>query len=170
LNSNLHKLKRLDYLVTTFFGAGFFPKAPGTFASILGFTLILFVPYSYKFYVLSIGIILIVLFSPKMIKQVEAENGNDASIIVIDEILGIFIVFLSPIIPITPLSAILGISLFRFFDIYKPGLIRNLNNKKGAKYVLLDDVFAGIFATILLHLFYFLYRIVFLLYFLNKFL
>ncbi len=169
MKSNFYKLKQIDYLVTTFLGAGFFPKAPGTFASIISFLPILLIPYSYKFFALIIGIILILVFSPQMIKRIELKHGDDASIIVIDEVLGILIVFLSPIIPITLISAILGIGLFRFFDIYKPWIIGKINKKKGAKYVLLDDIFAGIFAAISLHLFYFLYRIGFLLYFLNKF-
>jgi phosphatidylglycerophosphatase A len=162
-------LKYFDCIIATFFGAGFFPKAPGTFASIIAFLPIIFIPHSYKSIILLLGILLILLLSPPVIKRVEQKYGDDPSIVVIDEVLGTWIVFCSPIIPTTFLSAIIGLSLFRLFDISKPWIIQKINKKKGALYVLLDDLVAGLFAGIILNLFYFIYRIVFFVYFLEKY-
>ncbi len=161
-------MKYVDYIIATVFGAGFFPKAPGTFASIVSLIPLFFIPHSYKFLTLLIGIIIILLCSLPIIERVEKKYGNDASIIVIDETVGIWLVFLSPVIPITLLSATVGLILFRLFDIWKPSIIGKINQKQGAKYVLLDDIIAGIFAGIILNLFYFAYRIVFFMYFLDK--
>ena len=84
--------------------------------------------------VLLVGILLILLLSPPIIKRVEQRYGDDPSIVVIDEVLGTWIVFCSPIIPTTFLSAIIGLSLFRLFDISKPWIIQKINQKKGALY------------------------------------
>lgn len=155
----------LDYTIATFLGAGFFPKIPGTFASIIAIIPLLFIPFSLKFITIFSLIILFFFISIPSIKKIEHKHGSDASIIVIDEILGMWLIYLSPFIPITWISIILGLVLFRFFDIIKPGIIGKLNNKEGALYVLLDDITAGLFSAIILHSFYLIYRFVFLIYF-----
>lgn len=76
---------------------------------------------------------------------------HDASEIVIDEILGIFISFYG----LTPGWVQLGVGfvLFRFFDILKPFPIGWLDkNLPGAWGTLLDDLAAGLFTCIILHL------------------
>jgi phosphatidylglycerophosphatase A len=160
--NKLNKVK-LEYLIATFFGAGFFPKMPGTFASILAF----FAPVFFLDKIVSIYIrplillfliLIFTLISLKLIPKVEKKEGFDASIIVIDEIIGVWLIYLSPFIPITWLSFLLGIGLFRFFDILKPSIIGKINEKKGAIFVILDDIFAAFFTLILLHFTYFILK------------
>lgn len=71
--------------------------------------------------------------------------------IVIDEMVGyqFSMLWISKKIPLI----LIGFSLFRFFDILKPFPIRHLERRlKGGMGVILDDVIAGIFVNILLHL------------------
>jgi phosphatidylglycerophosphatase A len=58
-------------------------------------------------------------------------------------------------VPKTTRSILIGFFLFRFFDILKPFPIRRLEKGlRGGYGVVLDDVLAGIYANIVLHLIY----------------
>jgi phosphatidylglycerophosphatase A len=58
-------------------------------------------------------------------------------------------------VPRTIRFVIIGFFLFRFFDILKPFPIRRLERGfKGGFGVVLDDVVAGVYANIVLRLFY----------------
>ena len=46
--------------------------------------------------------------------------------------------------------AVVALVLFRFFDIVKPLGIRNLDRRKGAFWVMGDDILGGIYALIVL--------------------
>lgn len=75
----------------------------------------------------------------------------DPQFIVIDEWAGmsISLLYISPSNYLAVISAFL---LFRFFDITKLGPVGWAENLPGAWGIMLDDVVAGIFATLLLHL------------------
>ncbi len=76
---------------------------------------------------------------------------KDDQKIVIDEIIGFLITMLW--VPRTLLFVIIGFFLFRFFDILKPFPIRRLEKGfKGGFGVVLDDVVAGVYGNIILHL------------------
>jgi phosphatidylglycerophosphatase A len=137
--------------VATFFGAGLLPKAPGTFGSLAALG-VLFLPVSILFPVLIAGIILGSILSITAIAAAEREWGSDAGCIVIDEAVGMWIVLLHPATHHSFFWAILAFALFRIFDIWKPWPINLLNEKKGAFFVLADDVLAGVFALAALSL------------------
>ena len=139
------------YLITTFFGCGYFPIAPGTFASIVALIPLLLVDTNFHYLFFPISIIIAIISVP-LIKKVEQEKGNDSSIIVIDEIIGVWLIFCSPIIIFNWINVILGVALFRFFDVLKPWIINKINSKKGEIYVLLDDIVAAFFTSIILHI------------------
>ncbi len=76
---------------------------------------------------------------------------KDDQRIVIDEMMGFLITMIW--VPKTIFFIILGFFLFRFFDILKPFPIRHLEKRvKGGFGVVLDDVMAGVYANIVLHL------------------
>jgi phosphatidylglycerophosphatase A len=79
---------------------------------------------------------------------VEAIWGKDHNRVVIDEVAGMCIALLW--IPVTPLNILMGLILFRFFDILKPLFIRRLELLPGGWGVMFDDVLAGIYANIVL--------------------
>jgi len=68
----------------------------------------------------------------------------------------VWLIFCSPIVIFNWINVILGIILFRFFDIVKPWIITKINNRQGAIYVLLDDIIAALFTSIILHIIIFL--------------
>jgi phosphatidylglycerophosphatase A len=80
---------KLNYLVTTFFGTGYFPKFPGTFASVVAIIPLLFIPIEWRFISVFSAVVLLSIFSLPLIASVEKEKGNDSSIIVIDEVIGV---------------------------------------------------------------------------------
>ncbi len=75
---------------------------------------------------------------------------RDPSSIVLDECVGTFITFC--FVSMNIKSLVIGFILFRFFDIFKLFGIRSCERTKGALGILLDDIVAGFYANILLHL------------------
>ncbi len=133
-------------LFLTFFYSGYLPKAPGTFGTIAGAIVGLFILKFAPLSTLFLLTILVTIIAISEINKEEEESGiHDASSIVIDEVVGIWITFLISSHSWTII--ILDILLFRFFDIYKPSIIGKIDkNLKGGIGVMGDDIIAGIFA------------------------
>ncbi|MCB0381588.1 MAG: phosphatidylglycerophosphatase A [Flavobacteriales bacterium] len=140
--------------ITTFFGAGYSPIAPGTAGALFGcgflflfnyFEVVLNNPF------LFIAIILITtLIGIYSTNQLTSEWGKDPSKVVIDEVIGMWISML--LIPFSYLNLLMAFILFRLFDIYKPFGIRKLEQLYGGLGVMADDVLAGIYANLVLQL------------------
>ena len=146
------ELMKTARVLATWFGAGLLPKAPGTWGSLAA------LPIGYAITTLGgvelLGILTILLF----IIGVWASNviSNEAGIadpseIVIDEVVGQWITLLA--IPPDIILYFFAFLLFRLFDIWKPWPISWADKKiKGGLGIMLDDVFAAIFAAIILWL------------------
>src|SRR5690606_26458527 len=80
--------------------------------------------------------------------EVEQLWGKDSNKVVIDEVVGMCITLL--FIPISIKYIVIGLLLFRFFDIAKPLFIRRMESLKGGWGVMADDVLAGIYSNIVL--------------------
>ena len=78
-------------------------------------------------------------------------NEKDSGKIVIDEVVGFLVTMTGA--PVSLSAIILGFFLFRFFDIVKvpPANVIDRRLKNGCG-VVLDDVVAGIYACLMLHL------------------
>ena len=81
-------------------------------------------------------------------QRVEPDWGKDSSRVVIDEVAGMWVSMLG--VPATGPRLLAGLALFRFFDITKPLLIREMERLPGGAGVMLDDVLAGFYANLLL--------------------
>jgi len=81
---------------------------------------------------------------------VEKQWGKDNSKVVIDEVAGMMIALLA--VPVKVQYVIIGLILFRFFDMVKPLGIRRLEKLPAGWGVMADDVLAGLYANILLQL------------------
>ena len=140
---------QLIKLGSTFFFAGYFPIAPGTFASLITVAIIWFL-IPPVFYILLPAGIGILFLSVCLATQAEKFFGKDGSPIVIDEVAGMVIslVFVSKDI----MSFAGAFLLFRLFDIIKPPPVRSMEKLKGGWGVTLDDVIAGIYANLALQL------------------
>jgi phosphatidylglycerophosphatase A len=138
-------------------------KAPGTVASLYVAFLFLFVYlYEGSFYnwfdglrydhISAFGPLLVTLFALFIVqKSIKHFKEKDPSIIVIDEVAGMFVTMC--MISMTPLNIFLGFLLFRFFDILKPLGIKKVEKIGGPLGIVLDDVVAGLFANLGLQLF-----------------
>lgn len=138
-------------LFSTWWGTGYSPVASGTFGTLAAIPLYLVLarlPISY--YLLSL--ISLAIFSCWVSGRAEAIfNEKDSGKIVIDEVVG-YLVTMTGVSLSLP-AIIIGFFLFRFFDIVKvpPANIIDRRIKNGIG-VVMDDVVAGIYACLLLHL------------------
>jgi phosphatidylglycerophosphatase A len=81
-------------------------------------------------------------------QRVEPFWGKDSYRVVIDEVAGMWVGVLG--LPITGPRLLVGLVLFRFFDILKPLFIRKMEELPGGVGVMMDDVLAGIYTNLLL--------------------
>ncbi len=150
---------RFSKLIASGVGTGYAPLAPGTAGSLLGIIVLYMLNFVlYKIdvqqpLVLVLNLIVIVGFlflGVYAIKNVHKEWAHDASKIVIDEIVGVWIAAYA--VPFHWKYFLSAFILFRFFDIYKPMFIRKIDRMKGDWSVMVDDVVAGVYAAIVLQL------------------
>ena len=141
---------RLILLLASGLGAGFSPFAPGTVGTMVAIPMeLLFSSIFSPVYELTI---LTFFFFSSWIAE-RAQNHwqkRDDQRIVIDEMMGYFLTMLW--IPKTLLFISVGFLLFRLLDIVKPFPCRQLEKVRGGFGVVLDDVFAGIYANIALQI------------------
>jgi phosphatidylglycerophosphatase A len=145
-------MKLFAKILATFFGAGYFPIAPGTLTSAI-------IVLLYKFFLhelswpiyLSLFFVLFVLgvWTSDITSQILKKE--DPRTVVIDEAAGQFIALflLSPQWTLCAASFF----LFRFFDIIKPFPIRKVETFPRGFGIMLDDIVAAIFAGILINLY-----------------
>ena len=162
-------MTKLAEMFTTVFYVGKIPFAPGTMGSLVAF---LFVPFLIDLNIsiaIMIGLSLIGLISIHFhTKSMLDYEDKDLKEIVIDEVIGQFLTFFiitraegiqerltKMIIEIKPDIFLISIFIvsfltFRFFDIYKPLFIRHIDEKMNNAWgIILDDIAAGIMASIL---------------------
>lgn len=148
--------KKIAYLLASYFGFGFSPFASGTVGSLM--TLPLVFVCAYYWGMLGIICLSVVAFLIGVIasKEVLKYTKHDPSLIVIDEVSGqslSFVLLADSLIGNMQawLVYLVGFALFRLFDIWKPQPVRWADRKLlNAWGVMLDDVFAGIYAAICL--------------------
>ncbi len=148
---NIHKI------IASGLGTGFAPIAPGTAGSILGVFLFWIFNYLLTGFNISFrmilflnlfAIIFVMLTGVYSIKKVHKQWEHDASQIVIDEIIGVWIAVFA--VPLMWKYYLYAIILFRFFDITKPFFIRKLDKMNSNWSVMLDDVLAGTYSLIVI--------------------
>lgn len=138
-------------------GVGFLPKAPGTWGSLVAivvvgffkFYLELYTPNLARFFYLNFWLLSCFVAFYAIRTYEAAYEVHDTSEIVIDEWVGqsFPLIFFSS----TWTHCIAAFLLFRLFDIKKMGLVKWADEKLvGASGTLLDDIFAGMLATIVL--------------------
>jgi len=141
--------KNKSYFIGTGFGIGLIPIVPGTFASLFALALFFLLPIdsnSIWHIPIVISLFCIGVWSSNNLSFPE---NKDPSIVVIDEIMGMWISCL--FLPKNSIWIIMAFILFRFFDITKIGGIRKLENLPGGLGIMIDDVFAGILVCTILN-------------------
>lgn len=145
----MNKIPLIPTIIATGLGSGFAPKAPGTAGAILA-TIIWFAT-SYLLEATTLVcvtlavIIIATVIGTWVTNKLMPYWGEDPSKVVIDEMIGVWIPLLAS--PAMSLKyTLLSLFLFRFFDILKPLGIRSLDKRKGAFWVMADDILAGIYS------------------------
>ena len=158
-------MKKINLLISTFFGYGYLTKIPGTVTSLVT-TVFIYIAYEYLGYTdLKFSIIfftLLLFYSFYAVKDSESEFKNkDPRQIVIDEVLGqamplILLLYLNQTNQLNmqiEIYYILSFVFFRFFDILKPFPVsyfdKNFKNYFG---IIMDDIMAGLYSMLLIYL------------------
>lgn len=152
-------VKRMPFyhqLIATGCGVGFLPYGPGTmgalFAIVVWYLLSLLVSMPS---LIGITLALVVLFTflgAWSATVSERYWGEDPSRVVIDEVVGQWIVLLAIPFDFQLWHVIVALALFRFFDIVKPLGVRKMENFKGGWGIMADDILAGVYGFIVLQL------------------
>ena len=142
------KMKFWPEAVATLGGVGKVKKAPGTFGTLafVPFVLALsFFNFSYFYMAFTVVFIVIAVWASEAYGK-----GKDLKSIVVDEAAGLLVAMF--LVPLDPKFWVVGVLLFRVFDILKPFPISYLDkNVKGGFGVVLDDLVAGLFTNALMH-------------------
>jgi phosphatidylglycerophosphatase A len=139
----------LQEIFLTLFYSGYSKKAPGTVGSFVA--LILAIPIL-KYLSLETLFLLAILITLIAIKQIDIyetqTNTHDNSIIVIDELVGMWItIAIAGILWNDILGLLLSFIMFRIYDIKKISIVRRIDeNVKGGLGVMGDDIAAGVLA------------------------
>jgi len=150
--------KKFSYLIATMFGVGYCPYASGTAASLVTVPVAMLITYFWGFWGIVVATVVVFFVGVIATKEVLRYTKHDPSIVVIDEMAGQLLTYILLSIGLvgffnitTCIIFLLGFVLFRLFDITKPQPARWADSKVlNAWGVMLDDIFAGIYAALIL--------------------
>ena len=167
-------INKIGVSILTMFGVGYFKYAPGTAASfitcviyyilwIAGFSL-----HNNKIYLVCFLIIILIYSITIIDKLSHLFKKKDPKEIVVDEFVGQSIPLISFLFGpeefanlggrtnnVVIIYILLSFILFRFFDTLKPFPINIVDKKiKSGVGVMLDDIIAGIYSTIIIYIIY----------------
>ena len=145
---------RLSLFLATGCYLGIVPGMPGTYAS-LATTLAYYMIYRIYFRILPelhLSVVCLVtvigIFTSARVSRNLGQE--DPRVVVIDEVAGQLTALL--FLPISVYNLVGGTLLFRIFDIWKPYPIRRLEPLRNGVGIMADDLLAGIYANVILHL------------------
>ena len=131
--------------VATGFGAGWIPVAPGTAGTLVALPLWYWSDgWGVRHFLLLFAVLLVSV--PAAREEMAATGSPDPGSVVIDEIAGMLLAATG--IPWGWRPALLLFLLFRGFDVFKFGPAAWLNARRGAVYVVADDLAAGVCAAL----------------------
>jgi phosphatidylglycerophosphatase A len=142
-------------LVATFFGVGRLKPGPGTWGSlatvILWFTTSSRIPVPTRTWATIIAAAIVTLIGiPAATLVARATSSKDPQFVVIDEVAGQLVALIA--VPMAWKTFLAGFILFRVFDMWKPFPIRHLERLPEGTGIVVDDLGAGLYALIVMHL------------------
>lgn len=162
--SSLSRRPVLSLFFATAGGAGYLPKAPGTWGSVVGILVFWLVSRnvlvsfaethssirelipSAVAVVLGLGLALGGVLVADRVAKYSAKK--DPQFVVIDEVSGQFFTYLFALAPANWKYLLLGFILFRVFDIWKPFPVRQAESLRGGWGIMADDWMAAVYAAI----------------------
>ncbi len=137
-------------VLSTWFGAGLLPKGPGTWgsAAALPFAWVLMSSGGPVLLLIATCLCFAVGWWASSV-YVRRTGADDPSEVVIDEVAGQWLVLLAA--PLDPLFYLVGFTLFRIFDIWKPWPVGWADRRiDGGLGIMADDILAGAYGLGLL--------------------
>ena len=142
-------------LVATVFGVGRLHPGPGTWGSAV--TVVVWAAIAHELspalhtpVAICLAVLVTLIGIPAATRVAQASGGKDPQFVVIDEVAGQLIALIA--VPLAWKSFLAGFILFRAFDIVKPPPVRQLERLPDGTGIVLDDVAAGVFAFVGMHL------------------
>lgn len=142
-------------LIATFFGIGRLKPGPGTWGSLA--TVLLWaaassrIPIAVRTSATIIAAIVVTVIGIRAATLVaRAASLKDPQFVVIDEVAGQLVALIA--IPLAWKTFLAGFILFRIFDMWKPFPIRRLEQLPEGTGIVVDDLGAGLYALIVMHL------------------
>lgn len=150
----MNMLRTFGLCVVTLGGIGVYFPAPGTAATLAT----LLALYGVSFFSYTIPMQCLVTFVCIIVGCISITyilplfaGKKDPSAIVIDELIGTCITFIG--VSASLHTILIGCTVFRLCDIYKPLGISRMESLPGAYGIIADDVAAGIYACLFLHIY-----------------
>jgi len=146
--AKLSNSDKICVAITSLFGVGFAPLFGGTLASAVAVAVFFLAKNQFHFFVITvISIILAFALSGRAEK---IWDEKDSKKIVIDDFCGMLVSLL--FIPYDVRMVVCGFVVFRLFDAFKVPPIDKIENFKGAAGVVGDDIAAGLYTLVILHI------------------
>jgi phosphatidylglycerophosphatase A len=147
---------RWAYLIATFFGIGRLRPGPGTWASAVTTLLwaaaaTILIPSFRTPAAIALAVVVTLIGIPAATRVARGFRIKDPQFVVIDEVAGQLVALIA--VPLAWKSFLAGFILFRVFDILKPPPVRQLEALPEGAGIVLDDIAAGFYALIVVHLF-----------------
>jgi phosphatidylglycerophosphatase A len=98
----------------------------------------------------ALAVLVTLIGIPAATRVARASAAKDPQFVVIDEVAGQIVALIA--VPLAWKTLLTGFILFRIFDIIKPPPVRQLERLPEGTGIVLDDVAAGIFAFLGMHL------------------
>lgn len=149
----------MDRMLATWFGAGLLRPAPGTWGSAVAVAMGLILHRIGHFPLLALATGLVILLGFWVVpRYTVGMDDPDRSEIVIDEVAGQWLALMAPSFGFwhagLPADSfpypgwVAAFLFFRLFDIWKPWLVGRADRRHDSAGVMLDDLWAGIFAAL----------------------
>jgi phosphatidylglycerophosphatase A len=148
----------MNWAIATFFGAGHLRPAPGTWASAIAVVLAVLAYEGGLAVLVPVGAVLATVAGFMVIPEyLQGKLGSDPAEVVIDEVAGQWLALSFTLIPLWWHGVpnllfgawpgwVVPFLLFRLFDIWKPWLVGRADRRGDPAGVMLDDLWAGLFA------------------------
>jgi phosphatidylglycerophosphatase A len=142
----------LANLVSTWFGCGYAPVAPGTAGSLAAVAIAIPLHAYANFSAWHFGLLAAAAFFPAVWSATRTARElklKDPGLVVVDEVLGQWVA-LAGAHSLNWKSYAAAFFLFRLFDIWKPPPVRQLESLPEGLGIVADDIMAGVYAALVL--------------------
>ena len=137
-------------LLGSFGFTGYVPFASGTVGSLLALAVYWVLPFTENGTILTLMALTMLFIGVPVAQRLEDYYGKDPSVVVLDEAVGMWLALI--FLPKVWWIALAAFFIFRLFDITKPQPARYFDRRSGGAGIMLDDVIAGLYTNIVLHI------------------